>query len=318
MKLKEKWNSFSGKKRRVLSVIGCILLLICILELFVWLKIARLSFDKPEPAENIINVETAKEPTPHSRNIVNILVLGTDLPLPGTGDLGRCDSTTLLSLNLLTGKMKAISFERGINVFVKTVGRYDLLTHAYSYEGALGMVSAIENSFGVDIDGYIQVNFDTFAQIVDAIGGVDIDLTDVEVTALNNEGYIYSGVTTQAYVTPGRNHLNGHDTLEYARLRSVDDNFGRQQRQRTVIQAMINQIRRLPLFRLNHAANKILPLVHTNLPKFTLSRIFLHAPFFVGTKLQQMQVPEKEGSASYTMSVFSFQRETERIAEFLR
>ena len=317
MKLKEKWSSFSGKKRKILSVIGCILLLICVLELFVWLKIAQLSFDKPEPAEDTNNVETTKEPVPHSRNIVNILVLGTDLPLPGTGDLGRCDSTTLLSLNLLTGKIKAISFERGINVFVKTVGRYDLLTHAYSYEGAIGMVSAIENSFGVDIDGYIQVNFDTFAQIVDAIGGVDIDLTDVEVTALNNEGYIYSGVTTQAYVTQGRNHLNGHDTLEYARLRSVDDNFGRQQRQRTVIQAMINQIRKLPLFRLNHAANKILPLVHTNLPKVTLSRIFLHAPFFAGAKLQQMQVPEKEGSASYTMSVFSFQRETERIAEFL-
>ena len=317
MKLKEKWSSFSGKKRKILSVIGCILLLVCFLELFVWLKIARLSFDKPEPAEDINIVETTKELTPHSRNIVNILVLGTDLPLPGTGDLGRCDSTTLLSLNLLTGKIKAISFERGINVFVKTVGRYDLLTHAYSYEGALGMVSAIENSFGVDIDGYIQVNFDTFAQIVDAIGGVDIDLTDVEVTALNNEGYIYSGVTTQAYVTQGRNHLNGHDTLEYARLRSVDDNFGRQQRQRTVIQAMINQIRRLPLFRLNHAANKILPLVHTNLPKVTLSRIFFHAPFFVSAKLQQMQVPEKEGSASYTMSVFSFQREAERISEFL-
>ena len=317
MKLKEKWSSFSGKKRKILSVIGCILLLICVLELFVWLKIARLSFDKPEPAEDIINVETMKEPTPHSRNIVNILVLGTDLPLPGTGDLGRCDSTTLLSMNLLNGKIKAISFERGINVFVKTVGRYDLLTHAYSYEGAIGMISAIENSFGVDSDGYIQVNFDTFAQIVDAIGGVDIDLTDVEVTALNNEGFIYSGVTTQAYVTPGRNHLNGHDTLEYARLRSVDDNFGRQQRQRTVIQAMINQIRKLPLFRLNHAANKILPLVHTNLPKVTLSRIFFHAPFFIGAKLQQMQVPEKEGSASYTMSVFSFQREAERIAEFL-
>ena len=91
---------------------------------------------QPEPAEDTNNVETTKEPAPHSRNIVNILVLGTDLPLPGTEDLGRCDSTTLLSLNLLTGKIKAISFERGINVFVKTVGRYDLLTHAYSYEGA--------------------------------------------------------------------------------------------------------------------------------------------------------------------------------------
>ena len=86
MKLKEKWNSFSGKKRKILTIVGCFLLLICLLELFVWLKIARLSFDKTEHAEDIINVETTKEPTPHSRNIVNILVLGTDLPLPGTWD----------------------------------------------------------------------------------------------------------------------------------------------------------------------------------------------------------------------------------------
>ena len=58
MKLKEKWSSFSGKKRKILSVIGCILLLVCFLELFVWLKIARLSFDKQEPAEEINNIET--------------------------------------------------------------------------------------------------------------------------------------------------------------------------------------------------------------------------------------------------------------------
>lgn len=317
MQLKQKWNALSEKKRKILSIIGCVLLLFFLIELFVWLKIARLSFDKPEAAEENISAQTTEEPTPHDRNIVNILVLGTDLPLPGTGDLGRCDSTTLLSLNLLTGKIKAISFERGISIYIPSIWSNDLLTHVYSHEGANGMVSAIERTFDVDVDGYIQVNFDTFAQIVDAIGGVDVDLTDEEVTALNNEGYIYSGVTTQAYVTPGRNHLNGHDTLEYARLRSVDDNFGRQQRQRNVIQAMINQMRKLPLFRLNHAANKILPMVHTNLPKSTLNRIFLHAPLFVGAKLQQMQVPEKEGSASYTMSVFSFQRETERIAEFL-
>ncbi len=317
MRLKQKWNSLSEKKRKTLSIIGSVFLLFCLIELFIWLKIARLSFDKTEPVEENISTQTVEEPTTNGRHIVNILVLGTDLPLPDTGDLGRCDSTTLLSLNLLTGKIKAISFERGIGIYIPSRWSDDLLTHVYSYEGSNGMVSAIERNFDVDIDGYIQVNFDTFAQIVDAIGGVDVDLTGEEVTALNNEGYIYSGVTTQAYVTPGRNHLNGHDTLEYARLRSVDDNFGRQQRQRNVIQAMINQIRKLPLFRINHAANKILPLVHTNLPKSTINRIFLHTPLFIGANLQQMQVPEKDGSASYTMSVFSFQRETERIAEFL-
>ena len=254
----------------------------------------------------------------HIRQNEDRVVLGTDLPLPGTGDRGRCDSTTLLSLNLLTGSIKAVSFERGISIYVPSLWSDELLTHVYSYEGAPGMVSAIERNFDVKVDGYVQVNFDTFAQIVDAIGGVDVELTEEEVTALNNEGYIYAGVWTQAYVTPGKNHLNGHDTLEYARLRAVDDNFGRQQRQRTVMQAMLKQVRNLPLFRLNHAVNKILPLIHTNLPKGTLFRIFLHAPQFIGSNLKQLQVPEKEGSASYTMSNFSYQREKERIAEFLK
>ena len=112
MRLKQKWNSLSDKKRRTLSIIGCVFLLFCLIELFIWLKIVRLTFDKPEPAAENVSAQTTEEPTPHSRNIVNILVLGTDLPLPGTGDLGRCDSTTLLSPNLVTGKIKAISLER--------------------------------------------------------------------------------------------------------------------------------------------------------------------------------------------------------------
>lgn len=319
MKVKEKWNRMSQKKKTVSKVLVGILILLLLLALFIVCKIARLTFDKPEEAEETAAAPaSAAEPATHSGNIVNVLVLGTDLPLPGTGDRGRCDSTTLLSLNLLTGSIKAVSFERGISIYVPSLWSDELLTHVYSYEGAPGMVSAIERNFDVKVDGYVQVNFDTFAQIVDAIGGVDVELTEEEVTALNNEGYIYAGVWTQAYVTPGKNHLNGHDTLEYARLRAVDDNFGRQQRQRTVMQAMLKQVRNLPLFRLNHAVNKILPLIHTNLPKGTLFRIFLHAPQFIGSNLKQLQVPEKEGSASYTMSNFSFKREQERIAEFLK
>lgn len=316
----DRWKTMNPKKKRTVKILAGVLLAILLLSLFVVCKIARLTFDKaPESEEGTAAPAPAAEPAEHGRNMINILVLGTDLPLPGTGDRGRCDSTTLLSLNLLTGGIKVISFERGISIYIPSIWSDDLLTHVYSHEGALGMVSAIERNFDVKVDGYVQVNFDTFAQIVDAIGGVDLDLTDDEVTILNNEGYIYGGVWTQAYVTPGRNHLNGHDTLEYARLRAVDDNFGRQQRQRTVMQAMLKQVRKLPLIRLNHAVNQILPLVHTNLPKGTLFRLFLHAPQFVGADLkQQLQVPEKEGSSSYTMANFSFQREKERIAEFLR
>lgn len=318
---KQKWAGYSEKKKRILTALACILCFILLLSLFIALKLARIQYDPApeteheEPAST--PAETDQQFAGKGRSTVNILVLGTDLPLPGTGDLGRCDSTTLLSLNLLTGQIKAISFERGISIYIPSIWSYDLLTHVYSHEGATGMVNAIETNFGVDIDGYVQINFDTFPQVVDAIGGVDIDLTDEEVTALNNEGYIYAGVWTQAYVTPGRNHLNGHDTLEYARLRAVDDNFGRQQRQRTVMQAMLKQVRKLTLFQMNQAANKILSLIHTNLPKMTLVRLMLNSVKFVGADLQQLQVPEKNGSTEYTMSTFSYQEQRQRIAEFL-
>ena len=181
---KQKWAGYSEKKKRILTALACILCFILLLSLFIALKLARIQYDPApeteheEPAST--PAETDQQFAEKGRSTVNILVLGTDLPLPGTGDLGRCDSTTLLSLNLLTGQIKAISFERGISIYIPSIWSYDLLTHVYSHEGATGMVNAIETNFGVDIDGYVQINFDTFPQVVDAIGGVDIDLTDEE------------------------------------------------------------------------------------------------------------------------------------------
>jgi anionic cell wall polymer biosynthesis LytR-Cps2A-Psr (LCP) family protein len=117
---KQKWAGYSEKKKRILTALACILCFILLLSLFIALKLARIQYDPApeteheEPAST--PAETDQQFAEKGRSTVNILVLGTDLPLPGTGDLGRCDSTTLLSLNLLTGQIKAISFERGISI----------------------------------------------------------------------------------------------------------------------------------------------------------------------------------------------------------
>ena len=179
------------------------------------------------------------------------------------------------------------------------------------------MVRAIQENFDLSVDGYVLVDFDTFPMIVDAIGGVDIELTQEEADAMNGVGPIASNVWPEEIMHEGHNHLNGYDTLQYCRLRSLDDNYGRQQRQRNVIVAMLRQLRRISLIRLNDAANDVLPLFNTNLSRKNMTRLLLNSPRFFGAEIQQLQVPEKEYSSSHTMDIFSYDVERQRIREFM-
>ena len=165
-------------------------------------------------------------------DIVNILFLGTDYQLSAE-ERGRSDSNMLCSLNTRSGDIKLVSFERGIGVPVPGRGT-DLLTHAYHWGGAALSQSIISQMFSIDVKGYVQVDFGSFASIVDAIGGVDVELTELEAQALS--GAISTQVWAWGDVHEGWNHLGGHDTLQYCRLRSIDSDWNRQRRQRTVLE----------------------------------------------------------------------------------
>ena len=304
----------SGKKKEIIKVL---LIVICCLffaasafVLFIYTKLDRISF--------ISDDETNQpEKLSEDREKINILVLGTDKKIEGTKDIGRSDSTTLCSFNLLSGKVKVISFERGIPIYVKENYDYELLTHVYSYLGAPGMVRAIQENFDLPVDGYVLVDFDTFPLIVDAIGGIDIELTHKEAAAMNGVGPIASNVWPEAEMHEGLNHLCGYDALQYCRLRTLDDNYGRQQRQRNAIEAMLHQLRKLSVFRLNSVADELLPLFNTNLSRKTMMKLLFSSPRFIGAKIQQLQVPEKEYSSSHTMDIFSYETEKQRIREFM-
>ena len=296
---------------KVLLVVLCLLLLLAaVFAILVYSKLDRVSYvSDPEWYQ--------AEELPTARHTINILVLGTDKKIEGTKDLGRCDSTTLCSFDLLTGKVKVISFERGIPIYVKENYDYELLTNVYSYLGAAGMVRSIRETFDLPVDGYVHIDFDTFPLIVDAIGGIDIELTQKEADAMNGVAPIASNVWLEEEVHEGLNHLDGQDALSYCRLRSLDDNYGRQQRQRNAIEAMLRQLRKLSLRELNAAADELLPLFNTNLPEKTVKRLLLNSWRFFGAKIQQLQVPEKEYSSSHTMDIFSYDVEKQRISEFI-
>jgi len=238
-------------------------------------------------------------------DVVNILLLGTDMRLPYTSDPGRADAIQVISLNRSTGAVKLISFERGIMVPVPEHGT-DLLTHAYRWAGPDYMLSLFRDYFLMDMAGYAQVDFEAFIEIIDAIGGIDVELTEMEAWAIDKDH--------THHLSEGMNHLDGDLALKYCRLRKIDSNWHRIERQRTAIQAVMNKARGMNLAELNALADTILPLIHTDITKEQISDLLLHAPKYVGAKAEQMTVPYREpGQQAYC----DFQSEAQRIKELI-
>jgi len=213
------------------------------------------------------------------KNILNILLLGTDYPF-NKNDPGRADAILILSLDFRDNSARLVSMERGMGMPMlsgKFAGQWDWFTHLHHFGGANMMLESIRYCFKLDVDRFAQVNFDSFKSVVDALGGIDIEMTEVEANRL--------GLRT------GWNHLDGAAALSYARLRSVDSDWVRITRQRRVIQACVDQIKGADLATLNQLADVILPMISTNFTQMEILSLMTKAPKFMGVQFEQMTIP---------------------------
>ena len=227
------------------------------------------------------------------QNVFNILLLGTDERTKEFNTNARADSILLLSLNKKEKTVKLVSLERATGVPIP--GRNDdLLTHTFRYGGAELTLKTVQDCFKVDVEKYIRVNFYTFEQLIDSVGGVDVALEKKEADALNQ--------LTGAGLTEGENHLTGAVALQYCRLRSIDSDWQRVERQRTTLQAAARKAKTLNLVELSGALDDILPLVKTNLTKGEITSLLLSAPGYLGKDFEQMTIPVK-GSYWYKVGV---------------
>lgn len=219
--------------------------------------------------------------------IINILIIGTDELLPDSDDLGRGDVTMLCSLDRTSGDVKLVSFER--STAVPWQGHGDvMLTNSFTYGGAELTTDCVRSCFRVDIAGYIHFDFQSFCEVIDALGGVDIDLTREEAEALTEDTY------TEVWFSEGTNHLDGAGALRYCRLRRIDDNWQRVERQRKTVQAVLSATRSLRLSQICELAEAVLPMIDTDLSTRQLASILLTAPKFVGAQAEQMTIPDRE------------------------
>ena len=128
----------------------------------------------------------------------------------------------------------------------------------------------------------------SFVAGIDAIGGVDIELTQAEVEYINRAASEKNNIQ---HVSAGKNHLNGETALSYARCRKIDSDWFRIGRQRAVIQAALDQVSDLSLLEINDMLDTTLPLIQTNLTNREIFSLALNMPQFLGKKLEQATIP---------------------------
>ncbi|MDM5236848.1 LytR family transcriptional regulator [Bacillus cereus] len=158
---------------------------------------------------------------------VSILLLGVD---ERGDDKGRSDSLMVITLNPKNNSMKTVSIPRDTYTEIVGRGESNKINHAYAYGGVDMSVATVEKFLNVPINYYIEVNMEGFKDIVDAVGGVDVN-NDLEFT---QDGHHFA---------KGNIHLTGNEALAYTRMRKQDPrgDFGRQMRQRQVVQGVIKK-----------------------------------------------------------------------------
>ena len=186
--------------------------------------------------------------------VYNVLLIGADkLNEAGTT---RSDTMLLVSVDSRNQTLKFTSFMR--DMWVEIPGYDDAkLNAAFSYGGTDLLVKTIQQNFKIKIDNYVMVDFEMFKMLIDGIGGVTVDITEKEASFINR--------TTHAKVEVGENHLNGDYALIYCRIRKLDSDFGRTQRQRKVMAAIFDQIKSQNIIGTLKTAGDIMPYITTDI-----------------------------------------------------
>ena len=180
----------------------------------------------------------------------------------------RSDCIILATIDESTKEVKLTSVYR--DTYLELTGRgLDKVTHAYSYGGAALAMSTLNTNLDLNITEFVTVNFESVVDIVDAVGGVSINVTNAELKYIN--GYIdeivkVTGKSSSHVTSAGTQTLNGTQALAYGRIRYTSGgDYKRTERMRDVLMAVVDKAKRMSITKLNSLADTLLPKVYTNI-----------------------------------------------------
>ena len=276
----------SGFKRFLIAVALILVFLAAGLYVLVGKVYAEMNYEE---------IESVASSPMKEEGVTNILLIGNDSR--ENGEDGRSDAMILLSISNKTKKIYMTSLLR--DMYVEIPGHKDnRLNAAYSYGGAELLMETIEQNFDIHISRYVLVNFEAFANLVDAVGGVDLELTGKEVEYVN--GYLVEynillgrpeGTDYFDDLSGGMVHLNGPQALAYCRNRYIGTDFGRTERQRKVLTEVIHKLPKGVLTNPKGLIDGLMPNLTTNLTQAECYRLSLMAPKILTYDIIQNSIP---------------------------
>ena len=237
--------------------------------------------------------------------VVNILLIGSDSRTEG--DDGRSDAMILLSVSSKTRTIHMTSLLR--DMYVDIPGRDgNRLNAAYSFGGPELLLETVKQNLGIEVNRYAVVNFQAFANLVDAVNGVDLELTNEEVKWVNaylNEYNELRGMPMETdYLDTslsGMIHLNGAQSLAYSRNRFIGTDFGRTERQRKVLSAVMKKLPAALVTNPNGLINGLFPNLTTNLTQTECLRLSLMGGKLLTYDIVQESIPLEGTYSSVTI-----------------
>lgn len=206
-----------------------------------------------------------------STHVLNILLIGEDTRDEEISDTSRADSAIIASVNIDTGEIHLTSILRDLYVYyeVDGEGRYGKINESASMGGMKCYINTIERYYKIVINNYAVVNFASFPKIIDALGGVSIKITSAEINEINNHPKRYGGATiTQTFDgTEGTMTLNGEQALAYCRIRKIDSDGARANRQKTVLNTLFKKMKSSGTVDIVKTVNQLSEYVYTGYDK---------------------------------------------------
>ena len=272
-----------GKK--IASIIGGTLLTVLVVGVVagaVYLsgKMDRLDTETLDKSALEINNEVERK-----EGYLNVALFGVDTRDGNFEDGSRSDTIMIASLNQATGEVKICSVYRD-TLLQQSDGTYNKANAAYSFGGPEGAVAMLNKNLDMDISHYVTVDFNALVDVIDDLGGIELDLTDEEVYWTNgycNETSKVTGHKLEELTHAGKQTLNGVQATSYCRIRyTTGDDYKRTERQRTVLEQIAKKAQKADLKTINKIINDVFDEVSTN---FTLAEMLSYAKDFMSYKV---------------------------------
>lgn len=260
---------------------------------FVFYQLSKVTTTKISKTDADLGIKsTAITKEEKSSAVINIALFGVDRR--NKGEASRSDSMIVLSIDQNNKKIKMSSLMRDFYVAVDGHGQTKL-THAYAYGGPQLAIKTINENFNLDIRDYVTVDFYDLEKLIDAIGGVTINVSPDEISLINRYMGETAGIEKKSIPTvtsSGPQTLNGLQAVAYSRIRYTSGgDFKRTERQRTVLTGMFTKIQSVGATEFPAVVSKLLPLTETSMNSVDLIKLGTKVITSNTTTLDQARFP---------------------------